>query len=343
MSRRGPSTTAVEELLALPQGHPFRTVAEGMYRPHGIDDDFQWHLARPLLLSILAANRDAIPATPSTLRPLRSSLGRYLYWLAGDNPDQLEPESALDEVQIERFIHSAASAHLLGPTKYVERGQIRRFRRGYPALFPLIEEEPWLSEAPPATDREFAVAWDAVGTVRSEKSRRFLQAQLLLSRGAGLGSADIRSLAGGAVFRRPGAGLWVRVERPGPSRKVPVLWRFADDLEQLAIQAGHGCLIADSLPPAPPWRNKQLTRDLDRRLRPVRGASAPNPGRLRRAWLVEQLTLGTPIPTLLCMAGLRSFRALTGLIQYASDPVMSVEEMAVRMGGVEPPGRGERG
>ena len=38
-----------------------------------------------------------------------------------------------------------------------------------------------------------------------------------------------------------------------------------------------------------------------------------------------------------------SFRALTGLIQYASDPVMSVEELALRMGGVEPPGRGERG
>ena len=51
--------------------------------------------------------------------------------------------------------------------------------------------------------------------------------------------------------------------------------------------------------------------------------------------------MGTPIPTLLRAAVLGSFRALTGLIQYASDPVMSVEELAVRMGGVEPPGRGE--
>lgn len=52
--------------------------------------------------------------------------------------------------------------------------------------------------------------------------------------------------------------------------------------------------------------------------------------------------MGTPIPTLLRAAGLGSFRALTGLIQYASDPVMSVEELAVRLGGVEPAGRWER-
>ena len=201
----------------------------------------------------------------------------------------------------------------------------------------------WLSEAPPATDREFAVAWDTVGTIRSESTRRFLQAQLLLARGAGLKSAEIRVLPGSAVFRRPDAGLWVRVEGPGPVREVPVLRRFADDLGHLAIDAGPRCLIADCLPPAPAWRNKQFSRALGRRLQPLHGTSAPNPGRLRRAWIAEQLTMGTPIPTLLRAAGLGSFRALTGLIQYASDPVMSVEELAVRMGGVEPPGRGERG
>ncbi|MHB1640009.1 MAG: hypothetical protein ACYCUD_09265 [Candidatus Dormibacteria bacterium] len=42
------------------------------------------------------------------------------------------------------------------------------------------------------------------------------------------------------------------------------------------------------------------------------------------------------------MAGLGSFRALAGVILYASEPVMSVEELAGRMGGVEPGGRGER-
>ncbi|MHB1500657.1 MAG: hypothetical protein ACYCYK_05750 [Candidatus Dormibacteria bacterium] len=51
---------------------------------------------------------------------------------------------------------------------------------------------------------------------------------------------------------------------------------------------------------------------------------------------------GHPIPTLLRMAGLGSFRALAGVILYASEPVMSVEELAGRMGGVEPGGRGER-
>lgn len=343
VSRRGRSTTPVEELLALPPGHPFRSVAEGTYLPRNVDDDAQWKLAQPLLLVILAANRNAIPARELVSRPLLSTLARYLYWLAGDNPDQLGPDRALDDVQIERFIRSVASKRLSGPTKYVERGQIRRFRRGYPALFPPSEEEPWLSEAPPATDREFAVAWDAVTTIKSESTRRFLQAQLLLARGAGLKSAEIQVLPGSAVFSRPGAGLWVRVEGPGPAREVPVLRRFADDLGDLAIDAGPRCLIADCLPPAPAWQNKQLSRALDRRLQPVRGARAPNPGRLRRAWIAEQLTLGTPIPTLLRAAGLGSFRALAGLIQYASEPVMSVEELAGRMGGVDPGGRGERG
>lgn len=128
LSRHGRSTTAVAELLALPPGHPFRSVAEGTYRPRNVDDDAQRKLAQPLLRAILAANRDAIPARELVSRPLLSSLARYLYWLAGDNPDQMNPDRALDEVQIERFIHSAASVRLSGSTKYVERGQIRRPR-----------------------------------------------------------------------------------------------------------------------------------------------------------------------------------------------------------------------
>ena len=266
LSRNARDTTARVDLLALPPGHPFRSVAEGSYRPHGIDDDFQWHLALRLLLSLPAANREAIPAKPSTSRPLLNSLAPYPYWLAGENPDHLNPDRALDEVQIERFIHSATSVRLSGPTKYVERGQIRRFRRDYPALFPPSQEEPWLSGAPPATDREFAVAWDAVGTIKSESTRRFPQAQLLLARGAGPKSAEIQVLPRSAVFRRPDAGLWVRVEGPGPVREVPVLRRFADDLRHLAIDAGPRVLIADCLLPAPAWWNKQLSRALGRRL-----------------------------------------------------------------------------
>ena len=44
LSRQGPGTTALEDLLALPPGHPFRSVAEGTYRLRNVDDDAQWKL-----------------------------------------------------------------------------------------------------------------------------------------------------------------------------------------------------------------------------------------------------------------------------------------------------------
>lgn len=148
---------------------------------------------------------------------------------------------------------------------------------------------------------------------------------LFLCRGAGLDAVDCRYVAGTDVFRRPGAGLWVRVNKPGACREVPVLARFARPLEELAERAKDNAFIAQYPPPAAFGQTAELTDMLNRRMRGQHPELRVTPRRLRKAWIEEQIANWEELHVFLQAAGLKSLHSVDDLQlrtpTVTSDPV----------------------
>ena len=309
--------------MALPEGHKYRAVAEKSYRPKAALNDAQWELAYPLLVQILAADPRALTDTRRVLDIRRSALARHLYWLAGDNPSQLNPDQALDDLVIER---SAIFSGRIQPRSRVALvTEIRSFRGGFPSLFPLKVKLPPSPESTPMSDEEFDVALSATETFRNQPTRDYVRALLLLCRGAGLDSADTQYVAGSDVYRLPNAGLWVRVRRPGHSRDVPVLLHYQSELEKLAQQAGKRALLARSAPPIPFGRPSLLAGLLKRRIAGQHAGIDVSLARLRKAWVVEQLTAFIELDIFLTAVGRTGMHGLERAREYCPrlppDPV----------------------
>ena len=309
----GLPTEAVATLMALPEGNKYRLVAEKRYRPSIAPDDQQWQRALPLLLEILAADPKRFSQSPRLLDGRRAALARHLYWLAGEHPRQLNPDFALDEVQLVRSaLNSEGHTTERSQTSY--KSQLRSFQAGFPKLFPVRRRKRPGGSTAPLSDQDFETAWQGAFTFRSEETCRSVQAMLLLARGAGVDGVEARHVAGTDVVRKPGAGLWVRIDAGRRKREVPVLARFQADLEGLARQAGHGPLIGGGTVPTVYGRPNELSDLLKRRLRPMHPGFEVSCVRLRKAWLLEQMGSMTELQVFLRGAGLKSMHGLEDLL-----------------------------
>jgi hypothetical protein len=325
--------TALERLMTLPKGHEYRAVADRSYRPKKAPNDEQWERAFPLYAEILAADPRRLTDNSRLLLTRRASLARHLYWLAGDYPDQLNPDFALDDMQVTR---SAASSegHTTERSRAAFMSQIRSFRAGFPELFDVRRRIAQSKQMEPVSDHEFAVALQAAETFRSPVTQARVRALLLLCRSAGADAGDCRYVTGTDIYRRQGAGLWVRLRRPGHAREVPVLERFAKPLEELARKAEAGLLVAGGATPAPISSCNELTDMLKRRMKGQHPGLLISPMRIRKAWLLEQLRTWEKLNAFLQVVGLKSMHSVEDLQRRCPPPSADPADLAAILGGL---------
>jgi len=146
--------------LALPKGHKYRAVASRSFRPRYAPNDEQWERAVPLLVEILAHDPRQLAANDRSLQIHRSALASHLYWLAGDYPDQLTADFALDERQVSQSA-ARSEGYLTRRSRHAYMSKLRYFRRGYPKLFPAKDPIPPANHFGPVTDVEFDIGHGA--------------------------------------------------------------------------------------------------------------------------------------------------------------------------------------
>src|SRR5690606_12645706 len=149
---------------------------------------------------------------------------------------------ALDDVHINQYLANDSQQRRSSHRSRVAlSSQIRSYRAAFPNAFrsPRAknagERTPELSEA-----WQFDIALAPCGTLPNPATRTHPPAVLLLCRGAGLDGRELRHVTGDHVAQRPNAGTWVTVTRAGHDRAVPILARWADAIEELAVFRGPG-------------------------------------------------------------------------------------------------------
>lgn len=301
-------------------GQLYRETVESGYWPKVAADRSQWRSAMPLFLEMLQALPErSEPGSWRRLASMRASIAGYLYWLAGEDPGSLNADRALDEVPIQRYLHSGLTRRVSHRSRVSLGSPIRQFRAGFPDLFPPVRPVPPAPELEPVSERDFGLALRVCQTFRSPATQRHTTAYLLLARGAGLGGADMRFVAGTDIRRGAAGALWVSVRRPGHERDVPVLRRFSRQLEHLARLAGEQSLLVAAPPPTVEGQPNEMTSMIERRCRAGMPGLLVSAQRLRKAWIAEQLS-NMPLGALLEAAGLNSFRAVDGLIEFCPPP-----------------------
>ena len=328
-------SAAIDRLRALPAGHPFRAVAAAQYTPS--DGALPgWLLARPFAIRLLAADAALGHHNPETAMQRRSALCHYLSWLALDDPRNLALPDALDSDEIRRFLASdAARRRTSHRSRSAADSQIRSFRAVAAQLYPASPPRAGRAQTlRPAEDWEVDAALRVIATLRNARTRNQARCWLLLCRGAGLDAADSRYVTGGHVDRRASAGLWVTVIRPHMMRDVPVLARYARELEDLAAGRDDLHLIGGEARPASAGMPTMIGSTVTRALRRAGYQSTLSSERLRKAWLAEQIAANTPLTTLLAAAGLRSLRSLESLIaDHAPAAPTASTQLAWELGG----------
>lgn len=324
--------------MALPEGHKYRALADRSYRPKHAPNDEQWELAYQLLVEILAADPGLDQVDQRTVRTRRGALATHLYWLAGEYPDQLDADFALDERQV---IQSSACSkgYRTERSRAAYMSKLRYFRKGYPKLFPAKVPVPTVDPSEPVSDNELEIALRAAGTFRNPRTCDRTRAMLLLSRAAGASATDCRYLTGTDVFWRPGAGLWVRLGAPDHLREVPVLQRFASALDELARRAGPNTLISLAPPPAPLALPPGMTLSLQKRMKGQYPRQTITTSRLRKTWMLEQLLTWEKLHLFLQAAGVKSMHTVDDLLPWCPSPATDPPRLAGLLGGIAPRGR----
>jgi len=334
----GVAMADLTDLLNLPSGHPFRSVAIGEYCPTGVEAG-AWRLALPVVLEILAVDATSPDHDPDTAMGRRAVLAHYAAYMAEHDPRRLTVATLLDDDVMAQYVASnPQQARRSHRSRQVALSQLRSFRRAFaPPTMPRRGDTPPAGTLPPLTDRDFDIVVRAAATFRTKATAQRTRAWLALGRGAGLSGADMRWVTADSLHDRSAAGLWVVVQRPGAERDVPVLARFADDLRTLAQELAPGTLIATGEAPCDPDTPSAIGSTLTRA---VRASGHPDllvsVERLRKAWLAEHLRRNTPLNTLLAAAGLTSLRSLEGLIaDHAPARPDDVEAVAQQLGAIE--------
>jgi integrase len=279
--------------------------AVSSYRPNAIDGS-TWSLVEPVVSRTLHASK---VTGVESLRKHVTHLAVFFAW-AQNRALPLEM-SALTRPNVEAFI-ATGMPHSSPKSRSDRRAKLRAIAdqlhpdqspRGVAIARPKVK--------PPYTDAEMATI-ARVALEQTGQTRRRVCLCVGLGAGAGLASSDLRSLRAGDIEDRGDAGLYVAVPAPRP-RRVPVLV----DYETL-VRTGLRGLSATDLALGLPADARNLAAGAMEDA--VLGDDCPHieQSRLRHTWLALLLTARIPLTTLLEVAGLRSPKTLTDLLEHLS-------------------------
>lgn len=323
---------AADAPTGIPAGHPYANVTNGSYAPEDADPD-AWNTARPIAAALLESDHDRRPyQDPRTARTRLSALCRYLTWLAADNPELLT--DPLDPDQIRRYI----------ATDGMQRRSSHRSRTAIKSTltsFTPAKSRPTASDregTSPVSDELFERALAETGHFRNPVTRANTRALLLLSRAAGLDGADLRHVRGSDIHTIASAGTWINITNPKNARQVPVLTRYADQLEDLAAGRGERpMLAAEGTAPIDPSTPGQLAGMITRAVKRSGHDGLIQVSGLRKAWIAEQISSNAPLLTLMRAAGVNSLRAFEELLtDHAPLPPTNPAHIAYELGGITP-------
>jgi hypothetical protein len=332
-NRRVPAKSASGPLTELPAGHPYLAVGGGKFMPDGANPTY-WALTKPIAAKLLLENflrrQDRDDSQSAFSR--RSCLCRYLVWVAENDPDLLTTDP-LDLDEIRRYLATEAVARRATYRSRQALGVIlRSFRPGTPKSI-----VPRPTSIPPVEDDLFEHALAVVANFRGALTRSNTRALLLLSRATGIDGYDLRYVIGNDVVKKPGAGTWVRVRAPHREREIPVLARFADQIEDLALAAGdHPMISKETMTPVESSKTSHIVINLNRAISKSGRSGSFQVAGLRKAWIAEQLACNAPLLSLVPATGLTSLRAFEDLFREHS-PKASTNplHLARELGGIE--------
>jgi hypothetical protein len=323
----------VSESNPIPEHHPYRALVNGQYTPEKVNAKL-WKLAQPVAAEILTADYTRRPdRTHTDAASRRSALSLYLVWLAGTNPELLTTEP-LDEDEIRRYLATESRMRRSSHRSHVALRSVLMAFRGTPSPRPARRGEDPIIE--PTDDVTFEYALQECATFHNPVTRANTRALLLLTRGAGLDGTDLRWVCGTDIIRIPSAGLWVNVRNPSNPRKIPVLERFARELEDLATARGERpMLAATSSAPITSSTPGEVASVVKRHINRNGNKHHLNVQALRKAWMAEQLAANAPLLTLLAATGLDSLRTFDSLVkQHAPIPSTDPSHIAYELGGL---------
>ena len=317
----------------IPENHPYQKLIDGQFTPTGVKPA-HWKTALPVAAAILTADFKKSPTRTNTdAANRRSALGQYLGWLAAEDPELLTSDP-LDEDEIRRYLatetrmrrssHRSRAALKSILTSFRHKPQPVMVRRGED---PIIE---------PTDDVTFEYALGECAHFRNPVTRANTRALLLLCRGAGLDGVDLRWVCGSDITRIPSAGLWVDVRNPANPRRVPILERFARELEDLALARGTQPIIsAAGSCPTNSSTPGEVASVIRRHINRNGHKHHLNVQALRKAWMAEQLAANAPLLTLLAATGLESLRTFDSLVkEHAPIPSTNPSHIAYELGGL---------
>ena len=189
----------------------------------------------------------------------------------------------------------------------------------------LTREAPWVQRPEPITRTSLSAPYTEVevAAIRRDVLRQStpLRAQagraiVALGLGAGLDGRWNVHITGTDIVENDGL-VTITVGDPA-ERLVVVRDEFADELLDLAAQAGSGRLVAGST-------SKNAAAKAAGRVVIDQGHISLSAKRLRSSWLLAHLANRTPLTALLQAAGLRSFASLSDLVPFLHNAVDPAE------------------
>ncbi|HUY09161.1 MAG TPA: hypothetical protein VMW80_06885 [Candidatus Dormibacteraeota bacterium] len=189
----------------------------------------------------------------------------------------------------------------------------------------------------PMSATELSTTLDIVDTLSPPDLRRRTSSMVALARGAGATAADMRYLSGEDVSTIADAGTWVSFRRPGFERTVPVSCQFGPDLYRLARQVRSRSLIGDrgQTTPLPASCPQELAETLQTEVTKDHPDLLVTIERLRRAWLVDQLSGALPVRDFLDLTGERSWQTAHDLVDFCPTSSLEPTQLARLTGGVD--------
>ncbi len=169
----------------------------------------------------------------------------------------------------------------------------------------------------PHTATEVATLWMWARGLRPRKRNQRMAAAIALGLGCGLRSREAVLVRPEHVTRDEN-GVHVRVVAEGAERTVTCTQAWEERLWQSVEETPAGRLVTS------PWREDAVTARMLQNVVREAQITAPAPvlfsmRSLRNTWMVQHLTLGVPVPTLLDAAGVESIEALGVYLPHVPD------------------------
>ena len=269
------------------------------------------------------------PVCPGWVNPSLSAVGGLVHW-ALENGEPVTREHLLSTHTRNRFLNLGKGGLEDGSqTNYRTRlDLIATALSGVPVQPATTRKKKPADPDAPLTPTEVATLWVWAQGLRPEKRHLRTTACVCLGLGCGLRSSEL-ILVRDSDVTSDSDGVHVAVHGKYGTRIVTCdrVWedRLLDAVER--TPAGHYV--------TGPWANEPVTaKALQNSLASAQKTYEPpvwfSPRSLRNTWLVNRLTTGTPIPTLLDAAGLESVEALKEFLVFVPTPALPARAASLR-------------